>query len=108
MFVLAAAGVLDGKTATTHWRYADKLKLRYPSVRVQPDTLYVDEGRIVTAAGSAAGLDMLLHLVRRDHGGAVANRLAQRLVVAPHRDDEPGRLSTAIRKRESEGMKPLR
>ncbi|TAM51186.1 MAG: transcriptional regulator FtrA [Paraburkholderia sp.] len=86
VFVLAAAGVLDGKTATTHWRYADKLKLRYPSVRVQPDALYVDEGQIITSAGSAAGLDMLLHLVRRDHGGAVANLVAQRLVVPPHRD----------------------
>ena len=86
VFVLAAAGVLDGKTVTTHWRYADKLRARYPSLRVESDALYVDEETIVTAAGSAAGLDMLLHLVRRDHGGAVANRVAQRLVVPPHRD----------------------
>ena len=86
VFVLAAAGVLDGKTVTTHWRYADKLKARYPSLHVAPDALYVDEGAIVTSAGSAAGLDMLLHLVRRDYGGAVANRVAQRLVVPPHRD----------------------
>jgi AraC family transcriptional activator FtrA len=84
--VLAAAGVLDGKTVTTHWRYAEKLQARYPSLRVAPDALYVDEGDIVTSAGSAAGLDMLLHLVRRDYGGAVANRVAQRLVVPPHRD----------------------
>ncbi|SIO70438.1 transcriptional regulator, AraC family /transcriptional regulator, AraC family with amidase-like domain [Burkholderia sp. GAS332] len=86
VFVLAAAGVLDGKTVTTHWRYADTLQQRYPQVHVQPDALYVDEGQIITSAGSAAGLDMLLHLVRRDHGSAVANRVAQRLVVPPHRE----------------------
>ncbi len=86
VFVLAAAGVLDGKTVTTHWRYAEKLQQRYPSLRVQPDALYVDERQIITSAGSAAGLDMLLHLVRRDHGSAVANRVAQRLVVPPHRE----------------------
>jgi len=86
VFVLAAAGVLEHKTVTTHWRYADQLQARYPSLRVAPDALYVDEGSIVTSAGSAAGLDMLLHLVRRDYGGAVANRVAQRLVVPPHRD----------------------
>ncbi|ALE57462.1 transcriptional regulator FtrA [Paraburkholderia sp. RL17-368-BIF-A] len=106
VFVLAAAGVLDGKTVTTHWRYAAKLQERYPHLRVQPDALYVDEKQIITSAGSAAGLDMLLHLVRRDHGSAVANRVAQRLVVAPHREggqaqfvprpvphDESGRLT---------------
>ncbi|MFL9910931.1 transcriptional regulator FtrA [Paraburkholderia sp. RL17-337-BIB-A] len=86
VFVLAASGVLDGKTVTTHWRYADKLQQRYPQLHVQPDALYVDESQIITSAGSAAGLDMLLHLVRRDHGSAVANRVAQRLVVAPHRE----------------------
>ncbi|MGF6468315.1 transcriptional regulator FtrA [Paraburkholderia youngii] len=86
VFVLAAAGVLDGKTVTTHWRYADKLQQRYPQLRVEADALYVDEGQVITSAGSAAGLDMLLHLVRRDHGSAVANRVAQRLVVPPHRE----------------------
>ncbi|MBR8129896.1 transcriptional regulator FtrA [Burkholderia ambifaria] len=86
VFVLAAAGVLDGMTVTTHWRYAERLQARYPALRVNPDALYVDEGQIVTSAGSAAGLDMLLHLVRRDHGGAIANRVAQRLVLPPHRD----------------------
>jgi AraC family transcriptional activator FtrA len=106
VFVLAASGVLDGKTVTTHWRYADKLQQRYPQLHVQPDALYIDESQIITSAGSAAGLDMLLHLVRRDHGSAVANRVAQRLVVAPHREggqaqfvprpmpqDESGRLA---------------
>ena len=78
VFVLAAAGVLDGLTVTTHWRYAEKLQARYPALRVNPDALYVDEGQVITSAGSAAGADMLLHLVRRDHGGAIANRVAQR------------------------------
>ena len=85
VFVLAAAGLLDGKAATTHWRYADRLKERYPLVDVQANALYVDEGSLLTSAGSAAGLDMMLHLVRRDHGPRVANQVAQRLVVPPHR-----------------------
>ena len=86
VFVLAAAGVLDGQRATTHWRYADKLAQRYPDIDVQPDHLYVDTGQVITAAGSAAGLDMLLHVVRRDHGARIGNLVAQRLVVAPHRE----------------------
>jgi AraC family transcriptional activator FtrA len=86
VFVLAAAGVLDGQRATTHWRYAGQLAQRYPQVRVEPDHLYVDNGQVITAAGSAAGLDMLLHLVRRDHGARIGNLVAQRLVVAPHRE----------------------
>ncbi|HEX7982954.1 MAG TPA: transcriptional regulator FtrA [Duganella sp.] len=86
VFVLAAAGVLDGQRATIHWRYADKLALRYPRIDVQPDHLYVDTGQVITAAGSAAGLDMLLHVVRRDHGARIGNLVAQRLVVAPHRE----------------------
>jgi AraC family transcriptional activator FtrA len=86
VFVLAAAGLLDGERATTHWRYADKLAQRYPQIDVQPDHLYVDNGQVITAAGSAAGLDMLLHVVRRDHGARIGNLVAQRLVVAPHRE----------------------
>jgi len=86
VFVLAAAGVLDGQRATTHWRYADRLAQRYPQIQVQPDDLYVDNGQVITAAGSAAGLDMLLHLVRRDYGAKVGNLVARRLVVAPHRE----------------------
>lgn len=85
VFVLAAAGVLDGKRVTTHWRYAEKLARAYPSLSVDPDVLYIDEGQVVTSAGSAAGLDMLLHLVRRDYGAKVANAVAQRLVIPPHR-----------------------
>lgn len=86
VFVLAAAGVLDGKRVTTHWRYAALLAQRYPSIEVEADALYVDAGQIITSAGSAAGLDMLLHLVRRDYGAKVGNLVAQRLVVAPHRE----------------------
>jgi AraC family transcriptional regulator, transcriptional activator FtrA len=85
-FVLAAAGLLDGKQATTHWRYAEELRLRYPKIRVDPNVLYVDEGQILTSAGSAAGLDLCLHLVRRDFGAAIANQVARRLVIPPHRD----------------------
>ena len=86
VFVLAATGLLDGKRATTHWRYIEKLRARYPRIRVEPDVLYVDEGDILTSAGSAAGIDLCLHLVRRDYGAAVVNEVARRMVVSPHRD----------------------
>ncbi|MFF4990389.1 helix-turn-helix domain-containing protein [Streptosporangium saharense] len=85
-FALAAAGLLDGREATTHWRYAGLLRERFPLVRVNPDVLYVDGGDVLTSAGSAAGLDLLLHLVRTDHGPAVANSVARRLVIPPHRE----------------------
>ena len=85
-FVLAASGLLDGKRATTHWSYAAKLQSRYPLIKVDPGVLYVDEGQILTSAGSAAGLDLCLHLVRRDYGPEIANRVARRLVIPPHRD----------------------
>nr|WP_084963147.1 transcriptional regulator FtrA [Thermoactinospora rubra] len=85
-FALAAAGVLDGREATTHWRYADLLARRFPQVKVNPDVLYVDHGDVLTSAGSAAGLDLLIHLVRKDHGPSVANSVARRLVVPPHRE----------------------
>jgi AraC family transcriptional activator FtrA len=85
-FVLAATGLLDGKRATTHWRYAEALQRRFPKVNVDPAVLYVDEGQILTSAGSAAGLDLCLHLIRRDYGPAAANQVARRLVIPPHRD----------------------
>lgn len=85
-FVLAATGLLDGKRATTHWRYADALQSRFPQVKVDADVLYTDEGSVLTSAGSAAGLDLCLHLVRRDYGPAIANQVARRLVIAPHRE----------------------
>ncbi|MEV4559984.1 helix-turn-helix domain-containing protein [Kitasatospora sp. NPDC049285] len=85
-FALAAAGLLDGRPATTHWRYAELLRSRHPAVLVDPDVLYVDDGQVLTSAGSAAGIDLCLHLVRLDHGAKVANTVARRFVVPPHRD----------------------
>ncbi len=85
-FVLAATGLLDGRHAATHWRYAALLARRYPRVKVAPDVLYVDGDDLLTSAGTAAGIDLCLHLVRRDHGAEVANRVARRMVVAAHRD----------------------
>ena len=109
VFVLAAAGVMRGKRATTHWKYADLLASRHPEIVVEPNALYVDEGQILTSAGSAAGLDMLVHLVRKDFGPKVANQVAQRLVIPPHREggqaqfvprpvaaDERGRLARLL------------
>jgi transcriptional regulator GlxA family with amidase domain len=84
-FVLAEAGLLDGRRATTHWAHTALLSERYPAVRVDANVLYVDEGDVLTSAGKAAGLDLCLHLVRTDHGTAVANALARSLVVPPHR-----------------------
>jgi transcriptional regulator GlxA family with amidase domain len=85
-FVLAEAGLLDGRDATTHWAYADRFRRRYPLVRLDPEVLFIDEGDLLTSAGVAAGIDLCLHLVRRDHGAEVANRAARRCVVAPWRD----------------------
>ena len=86
VFVLAHTGLLDGRQATTHWRYTDQLRRDFPQIDVRPDVLYVDNGSTLTSAGSAAGIDMGLHLIRRDHGPAIANEVARRLVVPPHRD----------------------
>ncbi len=86
VFVLAATGLLAGRRATTHWRYTERLAAAYPAIRIEPDVLYVDEGQILTSAGSAAGLDLGLHLIRRDFGPDVANQVARRLVIPPHRD----------------------
>jgi AraC family transcriptional activator FtrA len=86
VFVLAATGLLDGKRATTHWKYADRLAARYPRIRVEPDRLYADEGSILTSAGSAAGIDLCLHIVRHDYGAEIANSVARRMVMPPHRE----------------------
>ncbi|PLR39755.1 transcriptional regulator FtrA [Chimaeribacter californicus] len=85
VFVLAAAGLLDGKRATTHWRYTTELADCYPGITVDPNVLYVDNGQIITSAGSAAGIDACLHLISRDYGMHVANIVARRLVMAPQR-----------------------
>lgn len=85
-FTLAAAGLLDGREAATHWLYAELLQERFPRVRVNPGVLYVDGGDVLTSAGTAAGIDLCLHLIRRDHGAGIANRIARQMVVAAHRD----------------------
>ncbi|KAA9155794.1 helix-turn-helix domain-containing protein [Amycolatopsis acidicola] len=85
-FVLAAAGLLDGRRAATHWRHADTLAQRYREIHVDSASLYIDEGDVLTSAGKTAGLDLCLHLVRKDHGATVANQVARRLVAAPHRE----------------------
>ena len=99
-FLLAAAGLLDGRRAATHWMYADELAASYPAVDVQPDVLYVVDGNVMTSAGTAAAIDLCLHVVRSDHGADVANAVARRMVVPPHRDggqaqyiETPGRSS---------------
>jgi transcriptional regulator GlxA family with amidase domain len=84
--VLAAAGLLDGRPASTHWRDTEQFRRQFPAVRLDPDVLFVDDGDVLTSAGVAAGIDLLLHIVRRDHGSGVANRVARRNVVAPWRE----------------------
>ncbi|GAB2912262.1 GlxA family transcriptional regulator [Streptomyces mayteni] len=85
-FVLAAAGLLDGRGATTHWRSVPEFRAHFPNVDLRPDVLYVDEGDVLTSAGEASGIDLCLHMVRRDHGTAIANAVARTTVVPPHRD----------------------
>jgi transcriptional regulator GlxA family with amidase domain len=85
-FVLASAGLLDGRRATTHWQVADEFRRLFPSVSLDPDVLFVDDGTILTSAGAASGVDVCLHLVRKDHGSELANKVARRCVVPPWRD----------------------
>jgi transcriptional regulator GlxA family with amidase domain len=85
-FVLAAAGLLQGRPATTHWMHAEAFRTLFPDVKLDADVLYVDDGDVLTSAGNAAGIDLCLHIVRRDHGSSVANRVARRTVVAPWRE----------------------
>ena len=109
VFVLAAAGLLDGKSATTHWRYTDALTARYPRISVSPDVLYVDAGTVLTSAGTAAGLDLCLHLIRRDFGPDAANLVARRLVVPAHRDGGQAQFIRQVvpRAHESSRLGPL-
>jgi transcriptional regulator GlxA family with amidase domain len=95
VFLLAATGLLDGLEVTTHWQCASQLADRYPRVHVRPEALYLDQGDIVTGAGAAAGIDMCLHLIRRDHGAALANSIARILVAPPHRDGGQQQFITA-------------
>lgn len=85
-FVLAAAGLLDGRPATTHWRNAPRFRTLFPQVRLDPDVLFIDDGDVLTSAGVAAGIDLCLHVIRRDHGSEVANRTARRCVTPPFRE----------------------
>jgi len=85
-FLAAQAGLLDGLPAATHWMYAAELAQRFPAVDVRPDVLYIDAGQVLTSAGTAAGIDLCLHVVRRDHGAEVANAVARRMVVPPQRE----------------------
>ncbi len=85
-FILGEAGLLDGRRCTTHWRYADELARRYPAAKVDPDVLYVDDDPVISSAGTAAGIDACLYLVRKEQGSRVANGIARRMVVPPHRD----------------------
>ena len=108
VFILAATGLLDGKRATTHWRYAELLASRFPKIQVEPDVLYVDEESILTSAESAAGIDLGLHIIRRDHGAKVANLVARRLVVPPHRDGGQAQyVPSPIRAEGRGGLAPL-
>jgi AraC family transcriptional activator FtrA len=108
VFVLAATGLLDGRRATTHWRYLERLKVLYPRVRVEPDTLYVDDGQILTSAGSAAGIDLCLHVVRRDYGAEIANQVARRLVVSPQREGGQSQfVPVPVRGEASGGLAPV-
>jgi AraC family transcriptional activator FtrA len=109
VFVLAAAGLLDHRKATTHWRYTEMLRQRYPQIEVLEDALYYDEGHVMTSAGSAAGIDLCLHIVREDFGRETANNAARRLVVQPHRDGaQTQQVSGPVaRSRESQAMGAL-
>lgn len=108
VFVLAASGLLDGKRATTHWRYADRLISRFPKIHVEPDVLYVDEGNILTSAGSAAGIDLCLHIVRLDYGAEIANEIARRLVMPPHREGGQAQyVRDPVRSAAAGGLAPL-
>jgi transcriptional regulator GlxA family with amidase domain len=107
-FILAEAGLLDGRKATTHWAHAARLVERYPNVDVYPDVLYVEDAGIFTSAGAAAGLDLCLHLVRADHGTDVANAIARRLVVPPHRDGGQAQyIDAPVPRGDSDSLAPL-
>lgn len=107
-FVIAATGLLNGRRATTHWQYAELMRRMYPEINVDADVLYVDEGNIITSAGSAAGLDACLHLVRRDFGSGKANQLARRLVVPAHRDGGQAQfIERPVPRRERDPLSPV-
>jgi AraC family transcriptional regulator, transcriptional activator FtrA len=108
-FVLGEAGLLDGRRCTTHWRYAAELARRFPRAQVHPNSLYVEDGRILTSAGTAAGIDLCLHLVRTVHGSETATKLARRMVVPPHRSGGQAQYVEAPvpRRNDADTLEPL-
>jgi transcriptional regulator GlxA family with amidase domain len=107
-FVLGAAGLLDGRDCTTHWRYAAELSAQYPLARVDPNVLFVCDGPVLTSAGTAAGLDLCLHVIRADHGEEIARKVARRMIMPPHRDGGQAQYVDApIRARVAETLAPL-
>lgn len=107
-FVLGAAGLLDGRPCTTHWRHADALQQRFPKARVDPDVLFVDDGAILTSAGSAAAIDLGLYIVRQSDGVAVANAIARRMVVPPQREGGQRQyVETPVPTHDAETLQPL-
>jgi transcriptional regulator GlxA family with amidase domain len=107
-FALGAAGLLDDRRCTTHWRHADALAARFPLAKVDPDVLYVADGTIITSAGTASAVDCGLHLIREEHGSAVATQLARRMVVPPHRDGGQAQfIETPLQPIQCETLQPL-
>ena len=107
-FALGAAGLLDDRDCTTHWRYADELAERFPRARVNPDVLYVDADPVITSAGSAAGLDACLHLIRKEFGSRVVGAVARRMVVPPHRDGGQAQfIETPVALPHTESLEPV-
>jgi transcriptional regulator GlxA family with amidase domain len=107
-FVLAAAGLLQARPATTHWMHAEAFRILFPDVKLDADVLYVDDGDVLTSAGNAAGIDLCLHIVRRDHGSSVANRVARRSVVAPWREGGQSQFMEPAPDPEGTGTAPTR
>jgi transcriptional regulator GlxA family with amidase domain len=107
-FALGEAGLLDGRDCTTHWRYAADLAARFPAARVDPNVLFVCDGPVLTSAGTAAGLDLCLHVIRADHGEEIARKVARRMIMPPHRDGGQAQyLDVPIRTRQAETLAPL-
>ena len=107
-FVLAEAGVLEGRRATTHWMHTTRLAAQYPSITVDPDVLFVEDRRVITSAGTAAGIDAALHLVRLEHGAAAANVIARRMVIPPQRDGGQAQyIPTPVQERCSDSLAPV-
>ena len=107
-FALGAAGLLDGRRCTTHWLHTDELARRYPAAKVDPDVLYVEDGKVLTSAGTAAAVDAGLHLLRQEHGSAVATMIARRMVVPPHRDGGQAQfIETPLQPVQCETLQPV-